>query len=372
MILDKQPYTFDRFIRTAMLAGLIFAVIWLLGYLSDVLIPFAVALLLAYLLNPLVLFVQKKIHRRTAAVFVSLFLVVLVAVILVWLVAPMISREVSRTSTLVSQLFTNSDLAAQAAKRLPPDLWQAIKDYLAQYDIQRFFQSGGAVQVGKGLAQKLLPGVWSLITGTASFVMAVAGLSLICLYLVFLLLDFSRVQDHWRDWLPPSYRTVISGFVQDFNTAMHRYFRGQALIAAIVGVLFAIGFSIIGLPLGILLGLFIGILNMVPYLQIVGFIPAFLLAGIHALDTGSSFWLILGLTVLVFAVVQAVQDGLLVPKIMGNVTGLSPAVILLSLSVWGKLLGIFGLLIALPMTCLIFAYYRRFVLNPPQPPAIPE
>jgi predicted PurR-regulated permease PerM len=86
------------------------------------------------------------------------------------------------------------------------------------------------------------------------------------------------------------------------------------------------------------------------------------LALIHALETGMSFWVSLGLTALVFAVVQIIQDAYLSPKIMGKVMGLSPAMILLSLSIWGKLLGILGLLIALPATCLVLAYYKRFVV----------
>jgi len=68
-----------------------------------------------------------------------------------------------------------------------------------------------------------------------------------------------------------------------------------------------------------------------------------------------------GLTLLVFAIVQIIQDSILTPRIMGKVTGLSPAIILLSVSVWGKLLGVFGLIIALPMTCLLLAYYRRII-----------
>ena len=146
--------------------------------------------------------------------------------------------------------------------------------------------------------------------------------------------------------------------------AMNRYFRGQATVASIVGVLFATGFWLIGLPMGIFVGLFIGLLNMVPYLQVVGLIPAFFLALVHALETGTSFWVTVGLTGLVFVAVQAIQDTLLTPKIMGKVTGLNPAMILLSLSIWGKLLGIFGLVIALPMTCLLLAYYRRFLCSP--------
>ena len=129
-------------------------------------------------------------------------------------------------------------------------------------------------------------------------------------------------------------------------------------------VVFAAGFAIIGLPLGILLGILLGVMSMVPYLQVLGAIPAVMVAAIHALETGESFWLVLGLTGLVFVAAQIVQDVILVPRIMGKAMGLSPAAMLLSLSIWGKLLGMLGLIIALPMTCLVLAYYRRLVLSP--------
>ena len=111
------------------------------------------------------------------------------------------------------------------------------------------------------------------------------------------------------------------------------------------------------------LGLFIGLLNMVPYLQLVGFIPTILLAVVKAADTGDSFWMIMLSALIVFAVVQTIQDTILTPKIMGHVTGLNPAIILLSLSIWGSLLGILGMVIALPMTTLLVTYYQRYVIK---------
>ena len=146
---------------------------------------------------------------------------------------------------------------------------------------------------------------------------------------------------------------------------MSNYFRGQAAVAAICGVLFAIGFALIGLPLGILLGLFIGLLNMVPYLQLIGLIPAGLLAIMHAVQSGINVWMVLGLTGLVFGVVQIIQDAVLVPKIMGKVTGLNPAMMMLSLSIWGKLLGLLGMIIALPVTYMLLVYYRRLIHSAP-------
>jgi predicted PurR-regulated permease PerM len=146
---------------------------------------------------------------------------------------------------------------------------------------------------------------------------------------------------------------------------MSNYFRGQAAVASICGVLFALGFTLVGLPLGILLGLFVGLLNMVPYLQILGLIPAGLLAMMHAVQSGTNIWMVLGLTGLVFVVVQLIQDGFLTPKIMGKVTGLNPAMIMLSLSIWGKLLGLLGMIIALPVTYLLLVYYRRLIQTAP-------
>ncbi len=363
MLFNGKPYTLDRIVRIVITVGLLGGLVWLLGYLSDVLIPFTVALLLAYLINPLVLLVQKKVKNRVAAVFISLFAVLIGVTLLAWLLIPMITKEIAHMGKILTAVVGNSDLAERAAKHLPPDLWQAVKDYAAREEVQDFFKTVNFWSIAEGVARKVLPGVWGVIAGTASFIMGLVGLAVIGLYLVFLLFNYQKVKESWKDLIPTAYREAVTGFVEEFNLAMKRYFRGQAAVASIVGVLFALGFWIIGLPMGILLGLFIGLLNMVPYLQIIGLIPAFLLALVHALEIGGNLWMILSLTGLVFAVIQAIQDVVLVPKIMGRVTGLSPAMILLSLSVWGKLLGVFGLLIALPMTCLLLAYYRRFLVT---------
>ena len=164
-------------------------------------------------------------------------------------------------------------------------------------------------------------------------------------------------------FLPERYRPFAQKLVKDVEQGMNLYFRGQGMVAFCVGVLFSIGFLIIDFPMAIGLGMFIGLLNMVPYLQLVGFIPAILLAVVKAADTGQSFWLIMLGVLIVFAVVQVIQDTILTPRIMGHVTGLNPAIILLSLSIWGSLLGILGMVIALPMTTLLITYYQRYVIK---------
>ena len=362
MMPDSKPYTLDRVVRLGIGAGLLVGLLWLLSYLSPVLIPFAAALLLAYLLNPLVLLVERWVHNHAAAVLISLGAVLAVGVIAAAVLVPLMMSEIGHMGKVLSALASDADLARRASEKLPPDLWQAVREYGAREDVQAFFKTENFWKIAETVARKVLPGVKTLITGTMSTVlMVLTGVATIGLYLVFLLSDYRRVKEGWKELIPAKYRGPVVEFVQDFDQGMARYFRGQATVAAIVGVLFAVGFRIIGLPMGILLGLFIGLLNMVPYLQTLGLVPAAFLAVIRALETQASIWTVLGCTLLVFVVVQAIQELVLVPRIMGKITGLRPSMILLSLSVWGKLLGVLGLLIALPMTCLLLAYYRRLL-----------
>lgn len=362
MLTDK-PYTFDRVVRLALGAGLLWGGVVLLDHLSEVLIPFALALVGAYLLSPLVARTQRLVPRRGLAVALVLLGAGLAATLAAWLVLPLAARETAHMAGVVQQFLTDSELARRAAQRLPPDLWQWARDMLQRPDVQEFLSSGSLAAMLKAAAAKVLPGVWGVLSGALEVLLALMGLVMILLYLVFLLLDFGSYQKNWTDLLPEGWRGTAKGVLGEFETAMRQYFRGQALIAMLVGILFAIGFSIIGLPMAVLLGLFIGLLNMVPYLQIAGMVPAFALALVHALETGAGFWEATLPVAVVFGAVQLIQDALLTPRIMGKRLGLSPAVILLSLSIWGKLLGMLGLIIALPMTCLVWAWYRRWI-NP--------
>jgi predicted PurR-regulated permease PerM len=115
--------------------------------------------------------------------------------------------------------------------------------------------------------------------------------------------------------------------------------------------------------MGIAMGLIIGVLNLVPYMQALGIPPCILLCLVQSMQTGQPVWLTLLLMTIVFIVVQSLQDMVLTPKIMGKVTGLSPAAILLSLSIWGALMGVIGMIIALPLTTLLVSYYRYYVLK---------
>lgn len=372
MILDNTPYSFDRVVRMALAAGLLWGGITTLGYLSDVLIPFAVALLLAYIINPLVYRVQRHVRSRGVAIGLTLIFFVAVLVGVCWIVVPLMGREVAHMGRLISDLVSNSKLAEAAAKRLPPDVWDALREYFNNPEVQNFFRTDSFVSMAQATLRRVLPGIMGLVSGVYSLVLALVVPGVVFMYLIFLLLDFQKVRKGWKGLIPAPYREGIISFLEEFDHAMNQYFRGQLVISGVLSLVFSIGFFLIGLPLGIVLGLLVGVLTIVPYMQILGAIPVVIVAAIHALETGQSFWVVLGLTGLVFVVVQIVQDIILVPRIMGKAMGMSPAIMLLSLSIWGKLLGMLGLLIALPMTCLVLAYYRRLILAPVETSALEE
>lgn len=357
-----KPYTFDRVVRLLLLLAFVAATFYIVRYLSDALVPFAVAVLLAYLINPLVEFFEyrTRIRKRTPAVIISLLLVFFVFALLGIVLVPIFINQLAHMRDLIANYINNSALRNQALAYLPTDLGEYLRDIVQRPEVVSFF-NGNIGNILTMLKESLLPGVWSVFSGSLSIVTSVAGIVIVFMYTIFILLDYERVVENWSNIIPPKFRPALQSFMGDISSSMNSYFRAQLLIAIIMGVLHAIGFTIIGLPMGIILGLFIGILNMVPYLQLAGMIPCLFFSIIHSLEVGNSVWVGIGLLLLVFLVAQLIQDIFLTPRIVGDATGLNPAIIMLSLSIWGKLLGFLGLIIAIPLTTVLVTYYHRFL-----------
>ncbi|MDD7303216.1 MAG: AI-2E family transporter [Bacteroidaceae bacterium] len=356
-----QEITFDRFVR-----GLLFllgavAVIWLLRYLSNVLLPFFIAWIAAYMLYPVVRFLQYRCHLRyrIPCIFISMLLVLAAIAGVFMLVVPGIVAEGGRLGTLATTL-AQHHLGGDTI--IAQTITQFVEQYLNKNAIVELISKD---QVQTAL-QTLILEAWNVLSQTVGILMGVLTVFVVLLYTFFLLLDYENIVEGWADMVPAPQRPFLQQLVSDVAEGMNSYFRGQSLIALSVGILFAIGFQIVGLPMAIGLGLFIGVLNLVPYLQLLGFLPALLCVTMRSLDTGQNFWIVLLWTLVVFAVVQAIQDLVLTPRIMGKAMGLSPTVILLSLSVWGALLGFIGLIIALPLTTLCISYYKRYLLKQAQ------
>ena len=247
----------------------------------------------------------------------------------------------------------------ETMSNIPRHIQKLIHDYVDIEQLKKLVTQDGFIDTVKST----IPKVWAVVAQSISILSSVFSLTMVALYTLFILLDYEKITGSWSLLLPRRYRPFARRLVADVEEGMNKYFRGQALVALCVGILFSIGFLIIDFPMAVGLGLFIGLLNLVPYLQLVGFVPTIILAIVKAADTGQNFWIILLMALAVFAVVQIIQDTFLTPKIMGHVTGLNSAIILLSLSIWGSLLGILGMIIALPLTTLLINYYQKYVIK---------
>ena len=355
--MERKKITFDSFIRAVILGAIIIGVLMLLKRLSGVLLPFFLAWLIAYLIYPLVSFFQHKLRlkNRIISIFCALFTLSVIGSVAFYLLVPPMIQEFLRVKDLLIEYFSTT----HTASNVPTTLSEFIRQNIDLHILEQMFSQENILDALKVTVPKL----WSLISESINLLFGFFTVFLILLYIVFILLDYESISEGWAHLMPKKYRKTVTGILNDVKDGMNRYFRGQALVALCVGILFSIGFLIIDYPLAIGLGLFIGALNMVPYLQIIGFVPTIMLAILKAADTGDNFWIIIASAAAVFIVVQIIQDGYLVPRIMGKITGLNPAIILLSLSIWGSLMGMLGMIIALPLTTLMLSYYQRYIIN---------
>ena len=353
----EKKITFDSFIRGIISVIIVLGILYLINYLSSVLLPFFIAWLIAYMTYPMVTFVQHKLRvkNRVASILIVMMSLLVFFTLTAIVLFPPIIDEFGKLKELLTAYFIEGSQQAH----IPGTVANFIKEYINMEQIQNALTESNLTHT----LQSILPKAWSIFTQSVNVIFSIFTAFIVLLYTFFILLDYETITTGWINLVPAKYREMTVRIVNDVKEGMNRYFRGQALVAFLVGVLFSIGFLIIDFPLAIGFGLFIGLLNMVPYLQLIALVPTILLALLKAADTGENFWWILGTALLVFCIVQAIQDAIIVPKVMGKITGLNPAIILLSLSIWGALMGMLGMIIALPCTTIILSYYKRFIKN---------
>jgi predicted PurR-regulated permease PerM len=355
--MKKKTFTFDRVVRILISIIIMIAAYLLIQRLSSVLVPFLVAWLIAYLLYPIVTFIQYKcrVKSRILSIIITVLLILGIIVGGCYLIIPPIIEEMGHLKDIIVEYVTTDSTVASVSGE--------VQNYIKHnIDINEITKALTVQDVSQFMEEKV-PQFFSFISSSVSAIVGFIASLIAIIYLFFILVDYELMAEGLFKMLPKDKRSIVHDIMLDLQKGMNGYFRGQSFIALCVGILFSIGFLIIGFPLAIPLGLFIGFLNLVPYLQVIGFIPTIILSLLKAYDTGQSFWGIILSALIVFAVVQAIQDWVLTPRIMGKVTGLNPAVILLALSIWGSLLGFVGLIVALPLTTLIVSYYKRYVLE---------
>lgn len=349
----EGPITFDRAARWVLAASCIAAVYLVLNYLSAVLLPFFVAWLFAYLLYPVVKFIQYRLKVKIRAVAIVLAMILCIAVLggVLWLIIPSMVEQFGKFTTLASRYLKH----ITHINNIPETIQWWINEN--SNEIERYLKSDDFSTTLKEAA----PQLFSVLSETMSLMMSIVASCITLLYMFFILLDYEYLSENWIKIFPKSVRPFWHELMKDVEHALNNYIRGQGLIAMTMGILFCIGFTAIGFPMAIGLGILIGIMDMVPYLHTFALIPTAFLAALKAADTGQNYWVVLLSAIAVFCIVQVIIDAIVTPKIMGHKLGLNPAVLLLSLSIWGALLGFIGLIIALPATTIIIAYWKKYV-----------
>lgn len=354
----RREFTFDRIARMLVLSILILLIYVAVQAIWSVILPFLLAGIFAYVMMPLVRFFQYTLHLRSRGLSVILTLLLLGAVVYlaVIFIIPSINAEIEKTLQVISGYSSGQDILTMILPR-------NIRNYLngglrwgnfpQQLSLEKILEN----------VKLLLDQVGGIINSTLSIFSWGLVFLIGFVYFVFILLDFENLGRGFISLFPKTLRPTIRTISMDLDRYMNNYFRGQALVAMSVGILLSIGFNIIGLPLATAMGIFIGILNFIPYMQALGIIPLGLASLLMAAQTGENAFVCMLLAYGVLMIVQIIQDMIIVPRIMGQTMGMRPSLILLVLSIWGYLLGFFGMLIALPITMFIYSLYMRYVLQ---------
>jgi predicted PurR-regulated permease PerM len=390
------------------LGALLVGLIWLIGeifsFLQPVLVPLLVAGIIAYLLDPVVRWLEKRGMKRLWAVTTVFVLMLITASLLALALMPGIQRIRVMVSPKPSQSAESPDAKkpdspdAHLVPQLMRFLQNARKDHaedpigwalnetddsgdlvkpIANENIDEPDIDLGKTRIGRILFKSkgtiLVTGRRWLSTGTSKllgFLGLVLGMIMVPVYLFFFLKDSAQIRDHWHDYMPlkaSRFKTELVDTLREINRYLISFFRGQMLVAIIDGLLVGIGLEIFQLPYGFLIGIFMAVLGVIPYIgNILCLIPACIIAYLHAQGGAAPFDLspmgyVFGVLA-IFVSVQQINSLVTAPKIVGDSVGLHPLTVIFSMLFWSLVLGGFvGALLAVPMTAAVKVLFRRFI-----------
>lgn len=350
----KPFWNIDRIMKLLIGLAITAALVLLIRYLSDVLLPFFVACVIAYLLQPLVEFNRRWMHTRGRALasVVTIIDVTVLLFAIAWIFLPSVIKEVDMLATIVKEV-------ADGKIAIPGYLHELI------LYVDRYVNPAEWHRMLNNLhIDTLLSRGSTILSESVDVAMQLLGWALTLIYVLFILIDYPQIVRGFKLIFPHKVRPRALEIVNDVKSSLNHYFRGQGFVALCAMVLYTIGFFLVGLPVALPMGILVGILYMIPYFQYITLVPVAAIAFIYSLGGGADFLHLMGMCLLVYLVSQSICDYVITPHVMGREMGLNPAIILLSLSVWGSLLGIIGMIIALPATALIMTYYERYISEP--------
>jgi predicted PurR-regulated permease PerM len=345
----------DRLPRWILTLGLAFAGAWLLYTLRGVLAPVFFAFLIAYMLDPLVdrieqsVLLRNRSYGRAVGIAVILASFFVIAAVGVLVIVPMVYEEIAafvrRLPALVARTRTELEpVLAELGITIPSSLGQALEEL--HVDVQSV--------VSKGYAP-FTAAVRSFLGGTASAVAGLVASLMIPVFAFYLLYDFDRIVASVADLIPPRMRDEANGFFRDIDAVLGQFFRGQFTVMAILGVLYSVGYGLIGVPLALPIGILAGVLAFIPYVGSLTALGLALLMTVLDWQGWSQLFYVAG----VHAIIQGLEGFVITPKIMGDTVGISAIAVLFALLVGAELLGFTGVLLAVPAAAVLKILFQR-------------
>lgn len=327
----------------------------LVAFFANVIWPLAVAGVTALILRPLVELLEQRLKGRRLAAVILLYGIVLLAATgaLVLIVPPLIDQLIAFIAYL-PEFWANANRYVELHY---PDWVALVHRQMANPAVRHIVETVSAEF--QDLITQTLPSLRAAGVGLLGVFSFGAHLAIIPVYLFFFLLsrrEPTQSFSHHLDFISPGVREDITFLVREFIGIVVSFFRGQLLIGLIMGALLAVGFSVVGLKFGLFIGLALGVLNIIPYLgTIVGLAVTLPLAFFQP----GGGWQLIGLVLLVYIAVQAIEGWFLTPKIMGDRTGLHPVTIIVAVFFWGTAFeGVLGMLFAIPLTAFFVTLWR--------------
>ncbi len=314
-----------------------------------VLTPFMIAFVLAYLLDPLVDWLESKKCSRTLAVVLLIgvfFSLIFTAVILLF---PVLQDQVERLAYNVPRYIQALEqkitpLISQIALTEPEKIRQFLKDGLEKFGALplKIVSSTSAV-------------LWNSLSGLVNLIFMAFNFVIIPVAMFYLLRDYDTIVSKLRGLVPPRFRDSTCNIFLEIDQVLANFIRGQLMVASMMAGLYSIGLFLCGTPLSLVIGLVAGLANLVPYLGVVlGFLPAGILTYLHFQE----FLPLLGVLT-VFGIAQALEGMVITPRIVGDQIGLHPVVIMIAVLIGGEFFGLFGVLLGVPAAAVINVLLKR-------------
>jgi predicted PurR-regulated permease PerM len=341
-----SPFWWFRWVPALIVAILVLYLIYVLG--SVALIPVLASFALAYLINPLVLQGEKFGLSRTLATALALLAVTGIMAVFLYFVIPDLWEESAKAGQTVLQHFTAENAARDRAllRRYAPFLDKMVGDKLEKFlrNPSEMIGSPAMLAVG-GLSGFLATAANSL------------DLLLIPFFVFYILIDFNNWRISLEELIPPRFQNTFSRLFDEVGRILEAYVHGQLLIGLAMAVLYAVGFALLGVPAWAGIAALAGLLNAIPY---VGTVLGLFLAVTFTVTDGGGLWRIGGVLA-VFAIVQTIEGYFLTPRILGSRLRLHPMAVFLGLLIGGKLFGLLGVILAIPLIAVAKVFLHFFL-----------